>query len=105
MGVSFTDHSGEIKAAFENAKASALMAIGLKAEGYAKGAVPVDTGRLKNSITFETDANSVTIGANEEYAKYVELGTRKRAAKPFLKPAATEHPNTYKAIVQKAFGG
>lgn len=48
-------------------------------------------GRLRSSITNEigTDAQGLvaTIGTNVEYAPYVELGTSKMAAQPFLLPA------------------
>jgi HK97 gp10 family phage protein len=36
-----------------------------------------------------------------DYAPYVELGTHKQAAKPFLRPAAENHKGEYKAIIQK----
>lgn len=46
----------------------ALETIGLKAEGYAKGYCPVDTGRLRNSISHADDGESAYIGTNVEYA-------------------------------------
>lgn len=46
----------------------ALEMIGLKAEGYAKGYCPVDTGRLRNSISHADDGESAYIGTNVEYA-------------------------------------
>jgi hypothetical protein len=57
---------------------------------------------LRGSINFrELDAEkSVIIGTNVEYAPYVELGTSRSAAYPFLKPAATEHTDVYKRIVE-----
>lgn len=36
---------------------------------------PVDTGRLKNSITSTVEGDSAVIGTNVEYAQYVEFGT------------------------------
>ena len=36
---------------------------------------PVDTGRLKNSITSAVEGDSAVIGTNAEYAQYVEFGT------------------------------
>jgi len=49
----------------------------------ARQLVPVDTGALHDSIRV-TD-NSVNVDMH--YASYVELGTPKAAAQPFLKPA------------------
>ena len=103
MDVKFTDNSAEILKAFEQATARGLEKIGLTAEGYAKAKAPVDTGRLRNSITHEVDGNDVYIGSNVEYAPYVELGTSKQKAQPFLKPAATEHSRTYRAILEAEY--
>lgn len=79
-----------------------LAAIGAEAEGYAKKSCPVDTGRLRNSITFATasfhsegntnkspkgeqdadpeeyathakpEADAVYLGTNVEYASLIE---------------------------------
>ncbi len=58
-------------------------------EAGAKNVVPVDTGNLKNSIqtTMEGDLTAV-VGTHVEYAPYVEYGTRRMAARPYLGPAA-----------------
>lgn len=96
----FTDNSAEVLAALERQKAAALEAIGLQAEGYAKLKAPVDTGRLRNSISHATDEDSAYIGTNVEYAPYQEFGTSRMAAQPFLKPAATEHTDEYKRIAE-----
>src|SRR5574344_2569895 len=103
MEVKFTDNSAEILKAFEQATERGLEKIGLVAEGYAKKLTPVDTGRLRNSITHEVDGNDVYIGSNVEYAPYVELGTARQKAQPFLKPAATEHSQTYKGILKAEY--
>ena len=81
----------------------ALEEIGMAAEGYAKRACPVDTGNLRNSISHavESGEDAVYIGTNVEYAPYVELGTRRMAAQPFLRPAATEHGSTYRSILKR----
>lgn len=91
----------EIRAAY----ASALERIGMQAEGYAQDLCPVDTGNLRNSITHTTDGTAAYIGTNVEYAPPVELGTRRAAAQPFLKPAATDHRGTYANIVKDELGG
>ena len=103
MDVKFTDNSAEILKAFEQATARGLEKIGLTAEGYAKSNAPVDTGRLRNSITHEVDGQDVYIGSNVEYAVFVELPTVKTKAQPFLKPAATEHSGTYKGILEAEY--
>lgn len=101
MNVSFVDNSAQVKQSMEQAKARALEAIGLQAEGYAKRLCPVDTGNLRNSISHANDKDSAYIGSNVEYAPYVELGTKRMKPRPYLKPAATEHSDEYKAIAKK----
>lgn len=87
---------------FEKAVARALTRMGMQAEGYAKDLCPVDTGRLRNSITNSPDVEekAVYIGTNVEYAGDVELGTYKQAAQPYLKPAVADHIQTYKNIAE-----
>lgn len=101
--VDIKDYSKDVKAAYDQARERSLEIIGLTAEKYAKQIVPVDTGRLRNSITHNVDGKEVYVGSNVEYAPHVEYGTIKQKAQPFLRPAATEHPNTYKQIVQDEF--
>lgn len=125
--INITDNSGEILRALEEKKKAALTGIGIQAEGYAKRATPVDTGRLRNSITHAVRGDDVYIGTNvQPYSVYVELGTgiyasdgkgRKspwgyydrngkyhvtRGMKPrhMLKKAASEHTEEYKRIIE-----
>lgn len=87
----------------------ALIAIGMNAEGYAKRSLTdqgaVDTGRLRNSVTHEEDATSVQVGTNVEYAPYIELGTYKMRARPYIKPAIADHIPEYKEILKKFLEG
>ena len=59
------------RAAVEKGIKPGLEAIGLTAETYAKKATPVDTGRLRNSISHTVDGEAVYIGSNVEYAAFV----------------------------------
>ena len=95
--VRITDNSDEVLKALGEQLEIALEAVGLKAEGYAKRLAPVDTGRLRNSISHvvDMDEDKVYIGTNVEYAPYVEMGTVKTAAQPFLQPAAQDHADEY----------
>ena len=119
MNVVVESHLGEFKDALEEQIEQALIAIGLTAETYAKDGCPVDTGRLRNSITHENDSRTVVIGTNVEYGKWVELGHHQQVGqyvpklekrlvrdfipgKPFLGPAASEHSEEYRQIVENA---
>mgnify|MGYP000006852678 CR=1 FL=1 len=99
------DNVDAVKGGIRGAMQRALERIGMQAEGYAKDLCPVDTGNLRNSITHITDDKAAYIGTNVEYGKYVETGTVKMAAQPFLGPAATEHTETYQNIVKDELSG
>lgn len=99
------DHTEEVLDGIERAKARALEKIGLVAEGYAKRLCPVDTGRLRNSITHTTDDEAAYIGTNVEYAVYVEMGTVNTPAQPYLKPAAADHMEKYRSILKSELQG
>jgi HK97 gp10 family phage protein len=65
----------------------------LEVETKAKQRVAVDTGRLKTSI--QSDFSKIKkfmtrVFTNVEYAKWVEFGTWKTKAKPYLNPAFQE---------------
>lgn len=106
MSVVFTSHAKEVLSAEQKAARMALEIIGGKAESYAKRLCPVDTGRLRNSITHQQyDENTEVIGSNLSYAPYVELSHHARngklvPGKPFLRPAAEGHTAEYKAIIE-----
>lgn len=99
------DNTEAVKGGLKSAFARALERIGLQAEGYAKDLCPVDTGNLRNSITHTSDGKAAYIGTNVEYGKYVELGTVKMAAQPYLRPAAADHGETYRNIVKDELSG
>lgn len=99
----FISRKKEFQAAAEEQIVKALEMCGIVAEGYAKDKCPVDSGLLRNSITYarsgestaissyssndgekvgtysgiaeQTTSPAVFIGTNVEYAPYVELGT------------------------------
>lgn len=100
--VKFEDNSNKVLSLFDGSTTRGLDAIGATAERYAKKDCPVDTGRLRNSITYETRTLSkeVYIGTNVEYGPYVELGTSRMAARPFIRPAASNHPDEYKRLME-----
>ena len=83
MGKSeFTITSDNIKLvqkATEQQILKALEECGMTAERYAKENLTdngsVNTGNLRNSMTYQTKKREVLIGSAVEYAPYVELGT------------------------------
>ena len=71
MKVDYKDTSQQVLSAMEKGIKNGLEAIGLTAETYAKKITPVDTGRLRNSISHTVDGEAVYIGSNVEYAAFV----------------------------------
>jgi hypothetical protein len=119
------DNTQEVLRELEKKVGLALEGIGGEAEKYAKEGCPVDTGRLRNSITFVTETaqgtpntyggasaepgdfmkhgtpekNTVYVGTNVEYAPEQEYYGRR---KHFLKNALTMHSDRYKKITEAA---
>jgi len=120
MSVKFTSHKSEVIEAKNRAVEAALTEIGLTAERFAKEKISepkahadgsvrpsVVTGELRRSIDFEVNENeeAVYVGTNVEYGKYVELGTVRAQAYPFLRPAVEEHLSDFKEIAEKHLKG
>jgi len=102
--VKVISHVNEVISAKNDAIKRALEAVGIQAEGDVASLAPVDTGRLRDSITHETHAEeeSVYVGTNVEYGKYQEYGTsRMKHPHPFLKPGIMNNLETYKSIVKQ----
>lgn len=76
---------------------------GALVEGSAKNIVPVDTGHLRDSINSTSepisDGAKATIGTNVEYAAYVELGTSRMQAEPYLHPALQKNKDKAKNLI------
>lgn len=63
--------------------------------------VPVDTGRLKSSLNYVVNDDSVTIGTNVEYAKKMEYGGSKQAPNGYLRPAFYKNEDKIKSMFEK----
>lgn len=125
-GIKIDDYSAQVLKAMRTQVQNGLNAVGQTCEKYAKAGCPVDTGRLRNSITYATKTkhdsgsfpaegedfkkkaepkeNSVYIGTNVSYASVQEYGdfSHKVGNKHFLKNAASNHSEEYKAIIKAA---
>lgn len=100
VDVNITDFTEEITEGIKEAIQRALVRIGLECEAYAKKLCHVVTGRLRNSITHYVDGDSVYVGTNVEYAQYEEEGTSRRPPHPYLRPAAVDHKDEWRRILE-----
>lgn len=81
----------------------ALMAGAQTVVNAAKRAVPKKTRTLQRSIHAEADdESSVVVGTDVSYAKYVEQGTSKMEARPYLRPALNKNATRIQNNVIKA---
>ena len=71
-----------------------LVRVGLRVQSRARSLCPVDTGRLRSSIVMRKGRDGrgfyVEVGTSVNYAPFVEFGTSKQRAQPFLLPAVAE---------------
>ena len=89
----------EIKSKLEKNMEKACLIV----ERDAKINAPVDTGRLRASITHEvevTEEITGRVGTNVKYAPYQEFGTYKMPAHPFLFPALEANRERIKELLK-----
>ena len=94
------NHKEEVINAAQEKITLALEAIALQAEGYVQLLTPVDTGRLRNSISHKVIGDTAYIGTNVEYAPYVEFGHHSYQGAHFLRDGITDHLDEYKQIAE-----
>lgn len=93
-----TQHFAQTEAQID----AAVQKAGLDCEKYAKQLCPVDTGNLRASLTYENVGKyQAIVGTNVEYAEFVELGTYKMAAQPYLFPAYEDAKAELMAALKK----
>lgn len=114
LTVSLVDNSDLVLNALPGEIKAALTAVGMEAETNVKNELDravyntppsptyVRTGRLKNSITYAVEENAVLVGTNVEYAGFVENGTMKMPARPYLRPGIVNHIEQYKSTIKAA---
>lgn len=68
--------------------------------------VPVRTGNLKGSLSVDVQSQPGAalgrVGTNVEYAPYVEFGTDRMDARPYLRPALDENQERIRKKMQEA---
>ena len=101
IDVKITDNHDKVIKALQQQLRAALEEAGQQAVKHAKSTVPVDTGKLKNSIDYSVSDDNVKIGTDVEYGKYVELGSvHNHTASHFLLNAMQNNTSEYKQTIE-----
>lgn len=110
MGNSFKSSLKEVTNALSDSEEKALIKIGMILQGASKLLTPVDTGTLRDSIEYEVDKQdkSVIYGStltSEDYPIFIEKGTSKSKAQPYLEPALENNIDKIEDIVNSIVKG
>lgn len=90
------DHFPALAAKMPEAVRQIVQETILAIETGAKLKCPVDTGALRASLVSEmTGDTSGQVATNIEYSTYVEFGTSKMGARPYMTPAAEAERRHY----------
>ncbi len=103
--VQITDNSGLFLDSLGEQVQRALGAVGELAVEYAREIVPVDTGALRESLTYRVDGETLTVGSDKEYAAVVETGTSRQRPQPYIRPAMEGHESEYKGAMGQELRG
>lgn len=100
----------KIERAATNEIEQALVNSALFVERDAKINAPVDTGRMRSALNHNLENAGTNNPYSEvispvEYSKYVEFGTSKQSAQPFLYPALKQNKNKILKELAKALKG
>lgn len=126
--VKFTDNSDEVLRDLEIAIKRGAVAIGMRAETHVKEKTPVDTGRLRNSMTYALSGEgahitsysgdhgepggtytgtlpaekniAVYVGTNVKYAAANEFGENNHRAVHMIQRGVTEHKDEYQQLLK-----
>lgn len=84
------NHIGRLSEEARRLAEAAVLKAAVDVKAYAKRVVPVDIGNLENSIQSKREDPLLwTVGPRgPDYAIYVEYGTYRMRAQPYMRPAA-----------------
>lgn len=102
-----TDQSDVIRKMAPEALKRATTKIGIMWQKIATDIVTkkniVDTGELRSRLTYRARENYVKVSSPVKYSRYVELGTEKMKARPFIVPAIKDNGEIYETIVRDEY--
>jgi len=102
-----SNHLPEMPAQIRTAVVGEVKRATFDVEAKAKAKVPVRTGTLRRSIhsVFSNGGLTGIVGPSVLYGKFVEFGTRRAGARPYMRPAAEQVLPGFADAVKRALGG
>jgi len=90
--------------AITEALARVVVEVAEAVKDEARRQVPVDTGKLRDAIGVQVDGDTaeVFVASDVHYAQFVEFGTSRRHATPFMGPAAEVERGNIEGRVEQA---
>lgn len=99
----FTSYFKQVRERIEGAQGRAAERTGVWAAEEAQKLAPVDTGELRDSIAYLVrrvqTGYAIVITAGAEHALYVELGTSRMSAQPYLRPVLDKIGQQYQTFL------
>ena len=105
IDITYDGALGSLADGIEERVGAAIAAGAETVKEHAQSICPVDTGALRDSIAVSQNGTSAQISANTDYAAYVEFGTSKMAAQPYLVPALLGNENAIISAIAAAIVG
>lgn len=103
--MSYKSYKNEVLKAFEKAKKDICNDIGNFVVAEAQTRATVDTGNMRRSISYESmdDFNGINVGVTGDapYAIFVEKGSSRQEAQPFLEPSVMSNIDKIEEIVKQ----
>lgn len=101
----FKSFINKAKSSLDKSKKEICETMGNLVTAEAQNRATVLTGNMRRSITYEVmgDNSGLNVGVtmDAEYAPYVEKGTSKQAAQPFLEPAVMDNISKLEDIAKQ----
>ena len=101
--INVTSHIPKLTAAAHEKAEAAIAKAAADIEAQAKARAPVDTGLLKNSINQPPPEDSMrrVVESPVNYSVYLEYGTSRAPAQPYMTPAVEFVKPSFEAAMRK----
>lgn len=93
----------QVQKEMDRAKKTMLDAVGRAGASFVKAQTPVKTGALRSSIEYRVDKDSIFVGStltDEDYPIFMEKGTSRAVAQPYIFPGIHNHFIQLKKIAE-----